>query len=56
MYNAMLHCSRADLEERLVEVQSAIDGNHPNAARFHFEREAIRRILEGDENESGPDV
>lgn len=33
------------LEERLQEVESAIQHNHRDAARFHFERELIRRIL-----------
>lgn len=33
------------LRERLAEVESAIRQNLPDAERFHFERELIRRLL-----------
>lgn len=33
------------LRERLQEVEGAIQKNLPDAERFHFERELIRRLL-----------
>ena len=50
--------TRASLEERLLEVESAIANNHPNASRFHFERQLIRRLLDGEllGDESDPPV
>lgn len=52
--------TREDLELRLREVDSAIANNHPNAARFHFERQLIRRLLNGellgDDDEPDPTV
>jgi hypothetical protein len=38
-------CSDEDLRQRLLEVESAIRQNLPDAERFHFERELIRRLL-----------